>query len=367
MAAPTILSISPTDGDLLVPIASTIVIETDQPIDIKTAKNHIVLYGGQDLYVAGPFASTSITESDHRSDAFMSHPSLTGVVETELSIVYRDGAGDAVELTPFSEAGEAGHTYYIEIKPEIDLAANSEYKLRIVGDSDALDEGISKRTVYSPEPDAGNAGSGEMFAYGGYTGASDDSINIEITETGNVGTAEFSWWLDSAPTEVYEEKVTHRRFRIYHEGVQFRFAGSDYQIGDVFTIQIRRPEYLADSYEIGFTTNDGTYSTAPDSPSTPPETLPPAELYPESSDSSTTTTTPLTLDSADPFDGHYRVLITKNVWTFEFSEDLDAATVTDDTVTVYSVPAMGINQFTGDAVELAKKLTVSGKTLTIEV
>ena len=81
----------------------------------------------------------------------------------------------------------------------------------------------------------------------------------------------------------------------------------------------------------------------------------------------------MTVVDMDPDDGATHQKFSNKTITLTFSEELDDATVTDARVTVLAYPVSGkfddgtLAPSTGEPIELGKKLTVSGKTIKIEL
>jgi hypothetical protein len=80
-------------------------------------------------------------------------------------------------------------------------------------------------------------------------------------------------------------------------------------------------------------------------------------------------TTPFEVVETNPAHLSSQVALNNNTITIDFTDDLDADSVTQDSVKVYVNPVMGA--FTGNSTEnigeVPKILTVSGRTLTIKI
>ena len=234
-----------------------------------------------------------------------------------------------------------------------------------MGDPDSEGAGITKRIVWDVVPNGANSGTtGSLTVHsdGAYASA-DDTINVQITTSGDISTAKYKWWLSSLGSgSAVTGRVTSRKFRTLSDtlGLEIRFTGSGFVNGDTYTVALSGVERLATNTQVTFTTGDGSYVAAPDSPSTPAPSVPPSSAYPG-------VTTAEAFEPLDVFppDRSYNVDLANRTITIEFDSDLDAATVTQESVTVTVYPVLG--EYAGRSRRiLAKKLTVSGNILTIE-
>jgi hypothetical protein len=376
MAAPLLVSIDPADESTGIPIGSSLVLTFSNSIDVTTVKDYVILFGAAFDQTSGPDSVMYIDKDTGNNPFFLRSPGFKGIMELQTRVVYYDLAteldiGTPVFYTLADELayGTAGAAHRVYITPVIGaLAADVEYTMHVLGDPDVQSTGISSRTVFDTEPNLSNASTdGIVYATGGYTGTVADVVNVEITTGGDIGVARYKWWLTSAGSgSAIREKLTNRRYRELGLGVQVRFSGEDFTAGDVFTIAVQPAERMAASTVITFTTNDGSYSTPPDSPSVPATSTPPSSVIPPLPGSDTSESF-LQVEEMTPADGAFNV--SKSTHTIEilFSEQLAAGSVTNDTVRVWKLPALGYYGGERPPQELAKKLTVSGQTITVEI
>lgn len=361
MAAPTVTTVFPNNGDTGIPIGVQPYVEFTGLVDIKRVVDSFVVHGVEEQFVSGPHLGLLDPPSEHNNPYYLTTPGLRGVVKKNIEeVIYSSGTEYTSDVTSESEVTSLTLTTRILFKPTTLLGHEQLYEAILVGDQGNT-LGVSKRTVYDASAGVGNTGSGSMKTYGGYTGSSDDTINITITSAGNPGYARFSWYYSSSPGDVKSNIVAQRRYQLLGDSVQVAFRGSDLQVGDTFTINVYAAELLAANYKWSFTTNDGNYTEVPESPSTPAESLPPASVLP-----SVSTSTDLEVLSSVPQSGHYRVDPGIDTITITFDADIDASTVTEETVKVMVHPALGLFGGQEGIMQLATKLTVSGTTLTIE-
>ncbi len=363
MATPKITAVYPNPNQISVPIGAEIEVVFDQSVDLSTVKNNIVLYGKDKDYVSGPDGAKWITEGQSGDPFYLRSPGFGGVVECDYQLVYVDATGTeysfGTEVVDPSQETAAGVTHKVVLKPKSLLREEMEYYLKIIGDSEGGSiKGVSKRTVYDVDHSGATSTTGEIIVYGGYTGSIDDVMYLEITSGGSVGEVEYRFWLDSDPSTIYEKKIASRRFRRLVEGVQIRFDGSDFITGDSYRLQLIAAEFLEKSYEMTFETSTDTIVEVPDTMSTSPigYQLPANQQVGG-----------LEFLEMDPENGATNQEFKDKKIILSFGEELDPATVTDDTVTVYAYPVSGIYSDTGRERELIKKLTVSGNRIIIEV
>lgn len=371
MAAPAIQLVYPADEDTGIPVGVTLKVYFDIGVDIKSVKDSIVLFATESDQTSGPDSALWIDKGTGDNPYFLSSPGFKGYVPLKFGLAYWDTTDTVtyaevtspVDIT--SEADELansyGHVVNITIDPKFaaTMAADTQYTLYINGDPDSTSTGVGSRTVFDVVADAGNTGSGSVSFYGTYSGATDDAVNVKITKAGNIGTAEYKWWYTSAgEPSATTGRVTNRRFRTTDDGLQIRFTGSALALNDLWTVNTETISRLATSTKVVFTTNDGSYSEPPSSPSTPASSSPPTTVLP-------TNAAPFEVVEMTPPNGSYQVNPAERTIVVEFSEDVDSATITDDSVTLWKYPVEGHYDSTFRPIKLQKTLSVSGSTLTI--
>ena len=337
MANPQILLTYPANNDINIPIGERLEIVFDRGLDLSTVKSNIVLYGADYDQTSGPDGAVWIDKDTGDNPYYLKSPGFKGIAEINIELEYVDlstasSGYTAVDPTVVDGADEVSQNigHRVIITPREPLAPDIEYTLHIVGNESVTAKGVSGRTVYDLVADPGNASTtGLVILYGGYNGLVADTLNIEITSSGDIGTAKYKYWYTSAGSGSAKTGiVTNRRFRTLIDGVQIRFNGSGFVAGDTWTVEVEPVEYLASNYVINFTTNDGSYSEAPDSPSTPATSQPPDTVIPPAPGS---TGTFYVIDS-DPLDKSYGNSLKTRTIRIEFSNLLDETTVTQDTV-----------------------------------
>lgn len=371
MAAPTIVRVYPADSDTGIPVGETLEVYFDRGVDEKSVSDSIVLFASESDMTSGPDNAIWIDEDTGDNKFFLSSPGFKGYVPLKFELVYWDTTDVATyaeissPVTITGEADEVSNDYGHKVKITIDpkfaatMAPDTSYTLYINGDTDSTDTGVSSRTVFDIEADAGNTGSGDMVLYGTFTASVADTIKVKITKAGNIGTAEYKWWYDAAGEgTAVTGRVTNRRFRTLDDGLQIRFTGSSFVVDDLWDINAELVERMATSTSVTFTTNDGSYTAAPSSPSTPASTSPPSTVLPSADEV-------FEVFMMTPENASYNVNRRNRTITIVFTGDVDASTITDDSVTLLKYPVEGYYDSTFEPVELAKSLSVSGDTLVI--
>lgn len=368
MAAPVSTLVYPADSDVGIPVGATVKVYFDSVVDLQTAIDSIVLYGADFDRTSGPDSALWVNEKEPNNPFFLNSPGFNGTVPVDVTHSYINTSDNSAatpgDLENPAAATLAGVGSLITLTPKSNLAAETEYKLYVNGDPNALGiTGVSSRTVWDVIPDVGNASStGDLEVYGTFEGSVSDVVNVKITTSGDIGTAKYKWWYASElESEARLGKVTSRRYRRLEDGLQIRFTGSGFVADDVFTFAVEPAERLATSFLVTFTTNDGTFTAAPVSPSTPATSEPPASILPGATSSST-----FSLSESNPTSASYNVNVQGRTITLTFSEDVDPATITDSSIKLYSYPASGEYSETSAPQELVKQLTVSGNLVTIK-
>ena len=376
MAAPAVTVTYPADEDTGIPVGAILTIQFDRGIDLAVAKQHVVLYGADFDVTSGPESATWIRESTGENPYFLRSPGFKGIVDCDYEVVYVDLDSDA-EVDPGAITGEADELAYglagvghmLKVTPQVAMAPDVDYVMYIIGDPDSTDRGISARTVFDLEANVGNVSTtGDVIAHGSYTGSVADTINIQITTGGDIGTAKYKWWYTSLGVgSATLARTTSRRNRRLDDGVQVRFSGSGFAWGDRFAVNVEPLTRLVVNYKIDFSTNDGSYSTAPASPSTPATSTPPPIGGGSGTGSPGSTSSRFFVVEMTPIDRSYNNPLSTREIVIEFSDDLDSRTITGDTVKVYRYPVSGLYDGQPSVLEMEKQLTVSDSTLTINI
>ena len=363
MAAPVLELTYPADNDVGIPLGSELILEFSRAVDLSTIRKYIAIYGAATDQVSGPDPGTFLSRTGERPYLFRS-PGFKGLVPFEVTGAYFDpDTGDAVDDTFFEPAEELDVAYRVTVTPTKPLAPEVQYQYQVIGDPGSKNVGISARTVWTPVEDI--TGSGLVEADGGYTGAASDDLVVQITTAGATGVAKYKWyWLSLGVNSGKSGRLSHTGYLTLDKGVAVRFSGTDFQVGDNWSIRCSPAERLEDSYKISFTTTDNEYTTSPDSPSTPATSSPPSTVIPPAPGMMIPGTS-LSIVGSTPEDGEYNVSVYADRIEIEFSEALDPDSVTTETVRLYTLPAEGIYAGRGRKNSLVYSLEVDDNVIII--
>lgn len=367
MAAPTIVSVYPADEDTGIPTGAVLSVVFSRGVDLDTVQKSIVLYGADSDTASGPDSAQWLNQESGENPFYLRSPGFKGVVDCDYELVYIDSDDEPVDPQPtiLDSGDETAGPYRmrVDITPKRPLAPSVQYTLHVIGDTDDTGRGVGSRTVFDVDDAAVVSTTAFALVTGVCTRPAAETVRVEVTTPGAIGTAKYRWYYVSEGVgTAVEGKVTSRRYRRLADGLQIRFDGSGFLASDLWAFAVEPQELLQTSTTVVFVTGDGSYTAAPASPSTPATSSPPASAIPGSSVSED-----LYVVEMDPPDAGSNIAFNDGTITLTFSGLLDEDTVTDATVTVWAYPVSGVYSDTNQPVELSKRLTVSGATLTIEV
>lgn len=368
MSAPIITQFYPNDGDTGIPVGSVLKIWFDGLVDLKSVREAVHLFGRDFDRSSGPDTAAWVDSDTGDNPYFLSSPGFSGNAPLKYELYYYDLESEeivtpsvAISSTADATSENVAHVLYLSVdtKHMPALAPDSTYTLYALADS-SNKNGITGRTIFDVEADAGNTGNGEVVNYGTWTGIGTDTVQIEITDAGDIGTAKYKWKFASETVSEYRKgKVTSRKYRDLLDGIQIRFKGSGFEVGDVFTFNLESAEFMADSMKISFTTNDGSFSTAPDSPSTPASSTPAASVLPW-------LTSDFAVDYMIPANYSYNVDYKNRKITVFFTNDIDETTVSEESVELWNYPVSGHYEDTYEPFKMKREVTVDGNKMIIE-
>ena len=368
MAAPVLVLTSPADEDVGTPVGVSILLYFTNGVDLKSVEDNIVLTSASLDRTSGAEATLYINKQSGENPYFLTSPGFKGIVPLDVTLSYY-----TIDTTTVVDPGvitseddeeteEVGHL--VTLTPKLGtLAPDVQHTLYITGDPEDLQKtGLSSRTVFDTEPGGGNVGVGTIATWGTWTGNSADTMNIKITTAGDPNTAKYKYWYTSqGEGSAVVQVLTSRRFRTLVDGLQIRFLGTGFTVNDTYSFNLEPITRMETSTKIVFTTNDGTYTAPPDSPSVPAESQPPSTVLPTSTASAFYVTEML------PENASYNVNPRKTrTIVLTFSDDIDADTVTDDTITLWAYPVDGHYDNTSAPRELSKSIEVEDNQITIK-
>lgn len=199
------------------------------------------------------------THNQEDLDAFLSNAALGNIVpakvQTERINLLDEDPYTALDFGGDVDSGEKYRTK-ITINPDNLLKPNTTYAA-------LLSKDISLLTVFDPEPNGGNSGTGELFTEGLYSGLASDTYTITMAASGNKNTAKYMWTRSSdAFTSVSVE--ARGRFIEVDNGLKIKFADGSYTIGDSFTVEVIPADKQVEIYSWTFLTGSGDYQTPDD-------------------------------------------------------------------------------------------------------
>lgn len=338
MAGPVIESVFPSSGATGVVVGAPVWVIFDVEVDESTIPGNFMVEGPDQDTWTGPDMALWDRPDTIETEFIPDSPDFKGIVQGVFTFEYLDTNSQTVSgVSSTSGVGSAGSIYKqkVTFTPTNILSPTTPYTVYISGDEDATDEinvGISTRTVFDSSKGL-NSGDGDIVGIGGYTGDVDDVLRFEITTAGSFGAAEYEWYRDSESLFVRTGTVSAQRFTLPgSDGVCVEWEGTSttpFQVGDTFSIVLRPPVYMDTSSYWSFTTGSGNITAVGTDTSTSPiGTI------------GSVIDAGLEIISLTP-DIRENVLTSTNVITIEFNKDIDASTVTDSTIEIWSLPVNG--------------------------
>jgi hypothetical protein len=355
--------VNPSDEATGVPLNNSISITFDREIDEWSFEHGGFILEGPDtdLVVFTEYTPTTLVAGEE-SDILLS-PGLKGIVQGSFTFSRVSLTDTSLVNTTDTTGNGALFRTRASFKPSQPMKALTNYKVYLVGDDDITDEeklGLRTRTVFDGVADPSNTGDGAVTFSGTYLGNQiTDTINIRITTAGVPGVAEFEAWKDSAVVDLIGPFLTSSTESQVLDGITIQFTEGTFDVGDEFTVAVKRPSILTGTVEFSFVTGNGSITVVPTTTSTS-----------ITGDPVTSSSTAFTILSSDPEDGGTNLSPqTSRRITIEFSDDIDPATVTDSTVTILLEPVSDHPLLSPQitATEAPKVLTVSGNLLHIDL
>lgn len=354
MPTPTVSNIYPSNNSTNIPIGIEILITFDQLIDKERAKSNIAIFGPDSDQTIGANSVRYQNLENGDNPYFLESPGYKGDLQVDYFFEKLNSDNTIFSGLDYN-SGSPNYKTRVKIVPKKPLAPNTEYTIYIYGKvDDTENRGISACTVYDTETGS-NTGSGAVTFRGGYKGTVSDRIVLEITEAGNSSNASYDWFFESTPSLVYSGIASRKYRSLIDTGIDVRFNGTDYQVGDRFYVQVEPVNYMETSYTYTFTTGTGSIQSIPSTTST--SVLDNITYNPSSEDFSVSSTTP----------EHKEIKISKNqrIIKIEFSNDIDPDTINDKTVKIVAHPATGYDPNVTDIGRLNKFMIVKDNVLYI--
>jgi hypothetical protein len=354
VAAPQITDVSPAPGALGIALGDQVTVLFDQEMDEESInEGTFILTGPDNDFIFGP-DFTPLDQPGIEDEQILNSPYVAGYVEGIVSF-QRISVSSTDEISIRDETG-AGTLYRTRaiFTPSKPLRPSVQYTAILAGDevpNDEYDTGARSRTVFDTKK---ISGTGDLSFVGSYDGEVEAEYRIEITSGGSTGSAEYLWWNQSDQLTTFPGITSTGRRPIDAGVVVVCDPDASFTTGDTFSVVCKPPEVLENNYQWSFTTGSGAIVTPSSSASV-------------TGLDTTTTTAPLAILSITPVERATDLDIDDATEVIvKFNKDLDASTVTNETVLVWSEPVNGDANFQAEGA-LAKVLSVSGDTLTIQI
>lgn len=281
MVAPQIIpnSASPANQSQGIALGTEISVIFDREIDESSINaGTFVVSGPETDLITGPFLTLGDDPLRADDNDFLQSPAYQGIVRGTYRFERLNNAGSVSNIIDISGAGGLYRTRAI-FTPDKPLSASVAYTVLIAGDEDVNDvvnTGIVTRTVFDTLKGP-VLGTGDAKLTGGYLGTNQDTYNVQIVESGAIGTAKFLWWKNSQPALKFELTTSSTK-QLLSDGVFVQFSTDGTSDIDDFIINggssadwsvvVKPGEPLAGNFLWTFTTGSGSIVTVPETTST---------------------------------------------------------------------------------------------------
>jgi hypothetical protein len=353
-------TVNPANNAAGVPLNNSIQILFDREVDEWS-----IVHGG--LVVEGPDTDQvmypgfeEVTLIQGVESNILETPGLQGLVGGEFTFQRISLLDTSVVGT--SDTTGAGNLYRTKVifKPNQPFRNQTNYNVYLIGQEAGGDEtvGIRSKTVFDTITGS-NTGNGEAIFSGTYLGTlPSDVLNIRITKAGVVGVAEFESWKDSEAIDIEGPTLTALTKTQVLDGVTVQFGNGSFNVGDTFSVKVKRPDLFTGTATYSFTTGNGSISVVPSSTATS-ITGDPAPLLPDES---------FYVISTSPRDADSMVDPNNRRITIKFSENIDPTSL-QGSVIVTVEPIIDHPLLTNQvpAGPITHTLTASGNMLFIDL
>lgn len=351
------------------PVGQEIILIFSESVDIKKIKESVSLFGKDFDRTSGPDNALWINNSSGENPFFLRSPGFNGFVDYDVELFFGSPTKATLALEEDQSQIDKQETRVaiVVLTPKKVLKEESEYTLFLVGknidDLENLTEDyqvISKDRALSPRTifDAYKIDNGSnveqtsrIKTYGSYDSKNNEAssiVNLKVITAGEGSAAKYKWWFsdenEPQPADTIYKERTFRatsRWRKLDRGVLVKFNQGTYDLNEHFYIKCydRSADNLETSFIINFQTSTDSIYTYPEVQSTSPIGI--DEVYIPSGIPTVSTVEPLKVVSMTPYDGSVNNDLSLDKIVIEFNRNLDATTVTQETVKILSYPVSG--------------------------
>ena len=385
----------PTNSETEFPVGQEIVLVFDRAIDLKTAKESVIIYGPDSDVTSGPNDGLWLNQSDGTNPFFLNSPAYKGYVECEYQTYL---VNNLVELKvednqEIYEKSSGAKYSVLVITPKQPLKINTEYNLFICGESlnnisnipseiQAYSQSncISEKTVYDAYKLIGGVKTGDarVKSFGSFEPKSNEvatALNLKIVEAGNGSAAKFKWWFDDEvepqpASSNYNSRLNRcvQRWRITDRGILVKFTGGEFELNETFKVEANKEDLLSISNLITFNTGTDSIFVYPEYTSTSP-IAPDGLLIPNQQNE--VVGKYLELNSMQPSSGEINVDLNLNKIVLTFNNNVDATTAIQENIEIESQSVSGVFDGPGSTrsnrpEKVYKIISVSDNKITLE-
>jgi hypothetical protein len=266
--------IHPTASGIGVILSDQVWVLFDREIDETTLSVGNLFITGPDTDTwSGPdlqLFTSALSLSDEKE--ILQSPGYDGIVQGDITFERISLTSTSIVNTEDTVASGFLYRTKAIFTPTNRLAVDTSYNVYLSGDEDTNDSlltGISERTVFDTVASGINTGTGEAVFTGGYNGlVSDDIYTIQITTSGEIGDARFTFWRDSDISSVFGPFKTKLSGVVLSDGVTVGFSEGTYGLGDLFYARVKEPVTFTGNLYWPFKTGSGSIQTIPTTAST---------------------------------------------------------------------------------------------------
>jgi len=320
MSAPTIVSVTPASGASGVFTGEPVVVLFDQEVDRDTIESNLIV-GTKTLKLLRTGAQP-IDFWEARSAAWMGDSNFRGMLEGEFSYM-RINNDDTDPYTGADDVAGSGDLWRTKVTftPTKVLEQDKAYEV-------LLGPAVSHRTIF--DIDATQTGTGMLTTQGSYLGTVEDTYTLTVTVAGTRNTSRYRWSRTS-DSYVSEETTASRAHLTLSKNedinILIGFSRGTYEIGDTFIFKVRPYTYNGEESAWDFQTGLLEVTT----PTEEAVSLDASTVISEGSLAGTGVSA-FAISQITPEHGSANLSASTNQIVFIFNENIDASTITTDTV-----------------------------------